>query len=35
VATRLEHLGYRNVRNYRAGIQDWLDTGLPTEADRG
>jgi rhodanese-related sulfurtransferase len=31
VATRLEALGYRNVRKYREGIQDWVDAGLPTE----
>src|SRR3569623_777362 len=32
VATRLEALGYRNVRKYREGIQDWVEAGLPTEA---
>ena len=28
-----QHLpgGYRNVRKYRDGIQDWVDAGLPTE----
>jgi len=31
VASRLEHLGYRNVRKYRDGIQDWVAAGLPTE----
>jgi rhodanese-related sulfurtransferase len=31
VATRLEALGYRNVRKYREGIQDWVEAGLPTE----
>ncbi|MGH3822947.1 MAG: rhodanese-like domain-containing protein [Pseudonocardiaceae bacterium] len=31
VASRLEHLGYRNVRKYRDGIQDWVEAGLPTE----
>lgn len=31
VAARLEGLGYRNVRKYREGIQDWVDAGLPTE----
>ena len=32
VATRLEHLGYTNVRTYREGIQDWVEAGLPTES---
>lgn len=32
VATKLERLGYRNVRKYREGIQDWVAAGLPTEA---
>jgi rhodanese-related sulfurtransferase len=31
VATRLEALGYTNVRKYREGIQDWVEAGLPTE----
>ena len=31
VATRLEGLGYTNVRKYRDGIQDWVEAGLPTE----
>jgi rhodanese-related sulfurtransferase len=31
VATRLERLGYTNVRKYRDGIQDWVEAGLPTE----
>ena len=31
VANRLERLGYRNVRKYRDGIQDWVEAGLPTE----
>lgn len=31
VAARLEQLGYRNVRKYRDGIQDWVQAGLPTE----
>ncbi len=31
VAARLEQLGYRNVRKYRDGIQDWVAAGLPTE----
>lgn len=29
VATKLEALGYRNVRKYREGIQDWSEAGLP------
>lgn len=32
VASRLENLGYRNVRKYREGIQNWVDAGLPTES---
>jgi len=31
VASRLEQLGYTNVRKYVDGIQDWTDAGLPTE----
>lgn len=31
VATRLATLGYRNVRKYAEGIEDWVDAGLPTE----
>lgn len=31
VAARLAALGYPNVRRYRAGIQDWVEAGLPTE----
>ncbi|HVL82868.1 MAG TPA: rhodanese-like domain-containing protein [Pseudonocardia sp.] len=31
VASRLEQLGYTNVRKYRDGIQDWVEAGLPTE----
>lgn len=30
-ATALERLGYRNVRDYEAGKQDWLEAGLPVE----
>ena len=32
VASKLEQLGYTNVRKYREGIQDWVEAGLPTEA---
>jgi rhodanese-related sulfurtransferase len=32
VAGKLEQLGYRNVRKYREGIQDWTEAGLPTES---
>ncbi|SFD52824.1 rhodanese-like domain-containing protein [Streptomyces aidingensis] len=32
VADRLTALGYRNVRKYREGIQDWVAAGLPTES---
>ncbi len=31
VAVKLERLGYRNVRKYAAGIQDWVEAGLPTQ----
>lgn len=30
VASRLERLGYTNVRKYRDGIQDWVEAGNPT-----
>lgn len=32
VASKLERLGYTNVRKYREGIQDWVAAGLPTES---
>ena len=32
VATKLEQLGYTNVRKYREGIQDWVEAGLPVES---
>ncbi|MEC3920536.1 rhodanese-like domain-containing protein [Nocardia sp. CDC160] len=32
VATKLEQLGYTNVRKYRDGIQDWTEAGLPIES---
>ncbi len=32
VATKLERLGYTNVRKYREGIQDWVAAGLPVES---
>lgn len=32
VADRLTALGYINVRKYREGIQDWVESGLPTES---
>lgn len=31
VATKLENLGYTNVRKYREGIADWAEAGLPLE----
>ncbi|MBS2532580.1 rhodanese-like domain-containing protein [Catenulispora sp. NF23] len=31
VATKLERLGYTNVRKYRDGIEDWAAAGLPLE----
>ena len=33
VADRLTALGYRNVRKYREGIEDWTAAGLPTESE--
>ncbi len=32
VASKLEKLGYTNVRKYADGIQDWTEAGLPTES---
>jgi rhodanese-related sulfurtransferase len=32
VASKLENLGYTNVRKYREGIQDWVEAGLPVES---
>jgi rhodanese-related sulfurtransferase len=32
VANRLSALGYTDVRKYREGIQDWVESGLPTES---
>lgn len=32
VASKLEQLGYSNVRKYREGIQDWVEAGLPVES---
>src|SRR5882672_8943063 len=32
VASRLEQLGYTDVRKYREGIQDWVEAGLPVES---
>jgi rhodanese-related sulfurtransferase len=31
-ATRLEALGYTNVRAYEAGKEDWIGAGLPVES---
>ena len=28
---QLQELGYKNVRDYRAGIADWVESGEPTE----
>lgn len=33
-ARALVDLGYRNVRDYEAGKQDWIDAGLPVESGR-
>jgi rhodanese-related sulfurtransferase len=35
VATKLENLGYTNVRKYAEGIQDWVEAGLPVESEVG
>ena len=32
-ATALEALGYRSVRVYGAGKEDWIEHGLPVERD--
>jgi rhodanese-related sulfurtransferase len=32
VASKLEQLGYTNVRKYREGIQDWMEAGLPVQS---
>ena len=32
VATKLESLGYTNVRKYQEGIAGWADAGLPLES---
>lgn len=34
VAQRLVELGYRNVRHFSGGKQDWRDAGLPLEGGR-
>jgi rhodanese-related sulfurtransferase len=34
VANRLLDLGYRNVRHYAGGKNDWRDAGLPLEGGR-
>jgi rhodanese-related sulfurtransferase len=31
VASKLEQLGYTNIRKYREGIQDWVEAGLLVE----
>jgi rhodanese-related sulfurtransferase len=31
VANRLIELGYRNVRHYAGGKEDWVEAGLPLE----
>ena len=33
-ATRLQALGYTNVRAYEAGKEDWIGAGLPVESTR-
>ena len=32
-ARELVALGYTNVKDYKAGKQDWIDAGLPTEGE--
>jgi rhodanese-related sulfurtransferase len=34
-ANRLVALGYTNVREYAAGIADWIEAGLPVEGEVG
>jgi rhodanese-related sulfurtransferase len=34
VALRLIELGYRNVRHYAGGKEEWRDAGLPLEGGR-
>ena len=34
VANRLIELGYRNIRHYTDGMDDWRDAGLPLEGGR-
>lgn len=33
-AERLAELGYRSVRDYHEGKQDWIEAGLPVESGR-
>jgi rhodanese-related sulfurtransferase len=33
-ARELTERGYTHVRDYAAGKQDWIDTGLPVESDK-
>jgi mannose-6-phosphate isomerase-like protein (cupin superfamily)/rhodanese-related sulfurtransferase len=35
LTSRLEALGYSDVRTYRGGIEDWIDAGLPVERPNG
>jgi rhodanese-related sulfurtransferase len=32
LATRLEQMGYTDVREYAEGKSDWVEAGLPTES---
>lgn len=34
VANRLSELGYRNIRHYAEGMEDWAAAGLPLEGAR-
>ena len=34
VANRLAEIGYRNIRHYAEGMEDWIDAGLPLEGGR-
>lgn len=34
-AARLEHLGFQNIQEYRAGKLDWMAAGLATDGENG
>lgn len=35
VGTRLEAMGFENVKDYEGGLAAWKDAGLPTEGTHG